>query len=435
MSNWDPGLMRDLPQPGRKLQRRHTLAGWMIWRYGCDPDSIDRAAIAGACRWPPARARRRKPLPRPPTGAATAIEHLDVDLAALVEARRLTKLRHRPGIATMIESCSGRPLQGADALRERVPPEPFLGRITGLTRQDQGPSCRARRQTIAELRKACEETRVAVSRAWGEDGAPSPRSNRALENPVEVRLASIAPWRSPVIHAHLRTAPGVAARRGAPGAAPNGRPAGSWRGADAGACHRHALRRPRGRRLGPATGSCPRPRRRRPVELRVVTGSLCLCTLLMPRARRPPARLASYDRGSSSARGSPAVVRRAVPAAGGDISSTRPAVCPAGAEGGQADRGGRGRCLPDDLVAAGDLREGPRPPYRLRRQPHRRGDGAGRDAMGMRYLTITDHSPTAFYAQGLDVDRYTHSGKGRGCRRRVGPALREPSPTSWLTAA
>ena len=27
------------------------------------------------------------------------------------------------------------------------------------------------------------------------------------------------------------------------------------------------------------------------------------------------------------------------------------------------------------------------------------------DAMGMRYLTITDHSPTAFYARGLDVDR------------------------------
>ena len=42
------------------------------------------------------------------------------------------------------------------------------------------------------------------------------------------------------------------------------------------------------------------------------------------------------------------------------------------------------------------------------------------EAMGMRYLTITDHSPTASYAGGLDArPAAARSGtRSRACRRR-----------------
>jgi len=56
--------------------------------------------------------------------AATAIEHLDVDLAALVEAGRLTELPGiGRGIAAMIAELqrTGRS-KALDALRERMPP-------------------------------------------------------------------------------------------------------------------------------------------------------------------------------------------------------------------------------------------------------------------------------------------------------------------------
>jgi len=92
-----------------------------------NPTPATRAAIAGSLREmagllalageSPFRARAYE-------RAATAIEHLDVDLAALVEAGRLTEL---PGIgraiAAMIEELqrTGRS-KALDALRERMPP-------------------------------------------------------------------------------------------------------------------------------------------------------------------------------------------------------------------------------------------------------------------------------------------------------------------------
>ena len=62
--------------------------------------------------------------------------------------------------------------------------------------------------------------------------------------------------------------------------------------------------------------------------------------------------------------------------------------------------------LPDDLVTAGDLRGLVHCHTVYSDGKHTIAEMArAADAMGMRYLTITDHSPTAFYARGLDVDR------------------------------
>ena len=60
----------------------------------------------------------------------------------------------------------------------------------------------------------------------------------------------------------------------------------------------------------------------------------------------------------------------------------------------------------------------------------------GADALGMKYITITDHSPTAHYAGGLPLDRLKRQwediaprpGEGRRCDCCAGR-----SRTSWPT--
>ena len=60
----------------------------------------------------------------------------------------------------------------------------------------------------------------------------------------------------------------------------------------------------------------------------------------------------------------------------------------------------------DDLIAEGDIRGLIHCHTVYSDGKHTIAEMArAADAMGMRYLTITDHSPTAFYARGLDVDR------------------------------
>jgi hypothetical protein len=95
--------------------------------------------------------------------------------------------------------------------------------------------------------------------------------------------------------------------------------------------------------------------------------------------------------------------------------------------------------LPDDLVTAGDLRGLIHCHTVYSDGKHTIAEMArAADAMGMRYLTITDHSPTAFYARGLDVDRLHAQWEeiARVQENGVGPAsCGAPSPTSWPTAA
>ena len=60
----------------------------------------------------------------------------------------------------------------------------------------------------------------------------------------------------------------------------------------------------------------------------------------------------------------------------------------------------------------------------------------GADALGMKYMTITDHSPTAHYAGGLPLDRLKRQWDeiAQGAGEGEGPvAARARNRTSWPT--
>ena len=311
-----------------------------------------------------------------------------------------------------------------DALRERMPPGALsLGRIPGLG-LDKIRALHAALgvETIAELRKACEEGLVRGVKGMGEKTERRLLDRiRALEHPVEVRLRldrALALAES--FTAYLRTAPGVV------------------RAEIAGALRRraetvdrlvfvaaartpdpvigHALASPLVASIsGRAAGSCSAVLADGvPIELRVVEPDRYAGTLLDATGSadhlRGLARVAR-DRGlelgaeglDSKSSGAP------LPAAGEEDLYRHlglPYVPPELREGsGEVEAAEAGR-LPDDFVTAGDLRglvhchtvhsDGKHTIAEMARAA---------DAMGMRYLTITDHSPTAFYARGLDVDR------------------------------
>ncbi len=95
--------------------------------------------------------------------------------------------------------------------------------------------------------------------------------------------------------------------------------------------------------------------------------------------------------------------------------------------------------LPDDLVAhRGRAGAGPLPHGLLGRPPHASSRWrAAADALGMRYLTITDHSPTALLrrrARRGPAPRRSGT-RSRACRSACRCAsCAAPSPTSWPTA-
>ena len=394
-----------------------------------NPTRPTRAAIAGSLRdmagllalagESPFRARAYE-------RAATAIEHLDVDLAALVEAGRLTEL---PGIGRGIAAIiaelqrTGRS-KALDALRERMPPGALaLGRIPGLG-LDKIRALHAALgvETIAELRKACEEGHVRGVKGMGEKTERRLLDRiRALEDPVDVRLRlDRALPLAESFTAHLRTAPGVvraeiagALRRRAEtvdslvfvAAAPTPGPVIGY-----------ALASPLVASVsGRAMGSCSAILADGvPIELRVVepdrfAGALLDATGSVDHLRGL-ARVAR-DRGLElGAEGLASKAHGAPLPAGGEEDLYRhlglPYVPPELREGsGEVEAAEAGR-LPDDLVTAGDLRGLVHCHTVYSDGKHTIAEMArAADAMGMPYLTITDHSPTAFYARGLDVDR------------------------------
>ena len=438
MCTENPGDVK--PGPGgaaaglrRSASARSSSVGTRLAR--CDdmdvnPTRSSRAAIAGSLREmagllalageSPFRARAYE-------RAATAIEHLDVGSR---RARRSgaphRASRHRPrdrghdrgAAADGPLQGAGRPARAHAAGRALARPDP-----RPRARQDQGTSCRARRR---DHRRAQEGLRRgARARCQGhrrEDGAPPPRADPGprgtggRQAPPRPRLALAESFT-----AHLRAAPGVvraeiagALRRRAETvdrlvfvAAARG----------AGARHRpRAGIAPRRRRLGPGGGKLLRgPRRRRPARAaRRRAGSLCRRAARRDGLGRPPARpRARGPRARARARrrrprldSRPA---RASPAAGEEDLYRHlglPYVPPELREGsGEVEAAEAGR-LPDDLVTAGDLRGLVHCHTVYSDGKHTIAEMArAADAMGMRYLTITDHSPTAFYARGLDVDR------------------------------
>ena len=148
--------------------------------------------------------------------AATAIEHLDIDLAALVEAGRLTEL---PGIGRGHRGDdrgaapdgplqrAGRPARAHAAGRAFARPDPGP-----RARQDQGTSCRARRRDHRRAQDGLRRgTACAVSRAWGRRRSGASSSGSA---PSTIRLTSgcrldRALALAESFTAHLRAAPGV----------------------------------------------------------------------------------------------------------------------------------------------------------------------------------------------------------------------------------
>ena len=394
-----------------------------------NPTRSSRAAIAGSLREmagllalageSPFRARAYE-------RAATAIEHLDADLAALVEAGRLTELPGiGRGIAAMIAELqrTGRS-KALDALRERMPPGALsLGRIPGLG-LDKIRALHAALgvETVAELRKACEEGRVRGVKGMGEKTERRLLDRiRALEHPVDVRLRldrALALAES--FTAHLRAAPGV------------------LRAEIAGALRRraetvdrlvfvaaarapepvigHALASPLVASVsGRATGSCSAVLADGvPLELHVVDPERYAGALLDATGSADHLRgLARVARERGLELGAEGLASKTsgahVPAAGEEDLYRHlglPYVPPELREGsGEVEAAEAGR-LPDDLVTAGDLRGLVHCHTVYSDGKHTIAEMArAADAMGMRYLTITDHSPTAFYARGLDVDR------------------------------
>ncbi len=393
------------------------------------PTPSTRAAIAGSLREmagllalageSPFRARAYE-------RAATAIEHLDVDLAALVEAGRLTELPGiGRGIAAMIEELqrTGRS-KALDALRERMPPGALaLGRIPGLG-LDKIRALHATLgvETIASSGRPAKRDVCAGSRAWGRRRSAA---SSIGSGPSKIRLksgsASTAPWRSPShsrrtcarhpasisaeIAGALRRRAETVDRLVFVAAAPTPGPVIG-----------HALASPLVASVsGRATGSCSAVLADGvPIELRVVEPDRYAGALLDATGSadhlRGLARVAR-DRGLElGAEGLASKTSGArVPTAGEEDLYRHlglPYVPPELREGsGEVEAAEAGR-LPDDLVTTGDLRGLVHCHTVYSDGKHTIAEMArAADAMGMRYLTITDHSPTAFYARGLDVDR------------------------------
>jgi DNA polymerase (family 10) len=359
--------------------------------------------------------------------AATAIERLDVDLAALVEAGRLTEL---PGIgrgiaATIAELQRTGRSRALDALRGGMPPGALsLGRIPGLS-LDKIRALHAALgvETVAELQAACEDGRVRGVKGLGEK-----TERRLLERilaleapPANVRLhLDRALALAEAFAAHVRSGPGV------------------LRAEIAGALRRRvetvdrlvfvaAARAPEpviGHALAsPLVASVSRREAERcaavlgesvPLELAVVKPDRYPGALLdatgSPGHLRDLGRVA-HDRGlvldttglTSKSSGT------RVPAAGEDDLYRRlglPSVPPELREGSGEVEAAEAGTLPEDLVTVDDLQGLVHCHTVYSDGKHSIADMArAADAMGMRYLTITDHSPTAFYARGLDVDR------------------------------
>ena len=358
--------------------------------------------------------------------AATAIEHLDVDLAALVEAGRLTELPGiGRGIAAMIAELhrTGHS-KVLDALREQMPPGALsLGRIPGLG-LDKIRTLHAALgvETIADLEKACEEGHVRSVKGIGEKKERRLLERiRALEGPAEVRLTlDRALALAELLTAHLRAGPGVI------------------RAEIAGALRRRTETVDRlvlvasSARPGPVIGhvlasplvAAVSAREARscsavvadgvPLELRVVepehyAGALLDSTgsteHLRGLTRVARARGLELDAEGLASKKSGA----RVPAAGEEDLYRHlglPYVPPELREGvGEIEAAEAGN-LPDDLVTVGDLRGLVHCHTVYSDGKHTIAEMArAADAIGMRYLTITDHSPTAFYARGLAVDR------------------------------
>ena len=372
----------------------------------------------------------------------------DATFERLVEEGRLQELQGvGPGLAARIVELSrtGRSTS-LEALRGQLPPGAGelgrlrlgLGKITAL-------HAALGVETIADLRAACEAGRVRLVKGIGEKTeARILEAIRRLEEPgpSRVLLSDALDAAEPVLE-HLRRAPGVTAaeltgdlRRRTETV---GRVEVIVASTTPAAARAHTLALP-----GVVSVSDAGPEAYRavldsglPLEVRVSRPDDHGAELL--HATGAPAHVAHLGR-LAEARGLRLGRSGLVRTAGGArllrtgrrgyLPAPGPAVHPARATRGRGRDRGRGRGpLPADLVrwttSRGSSTATPCTPTAATRSRRWRGP---RRRCGMRYLTITDHSPTASYAGGLSVDRLPRpvgrdrAGAGEGIRP---PAARD----------
>jgi len=379
------------------------------------PARADRLAIARALREMAALldASGQEPFKaRAYARGAEVLEQLDADLGPLVEERRLTAL---PGIgralAAMITDIyrTGRS-EALEELRKRVPPVALELRRIPRLRVEQIAALHAVLgiETIADLEAACEAGRVRTVKGMG------PRTEqRILEAIRRLRAPEARRILLPEalalagrMRTHLERAPGSTAaevagelRRWAESVdelsfvVATDRPS---------ATMKSALRAPS---LAEATapdamniaGRLPTGL---PVRIRLAPGASYATALL--RATGSPAHIAHLERLARD---------RGVPLDGGSEGEIYqrlglPFIPPELREDEGEIEAALSGDLPADLVRAGDLKglvhchtvwsDGQHTVLEMARAA---------DALGMAYMTITDHSPAAAYAGGLSVDR------------------------------
>jgi DNA polymerase (family 10) len=389
---------------------------------------LDRVAIARALRdvasllalagEEPFRARAYE-------RAAGTLERLDVDLAVLIDAGRLTELPGvGRGLAAVIEELyrTGRS-KVLDALRKRLPPGALeLSRVPGLSLTRIAALHAALGvETIADLRAACEAGRARGVRGIGEKTERRILDRiHTLDGHKAVRLhlhRALALAES--LTAYLATAPVPIALQVAgdlrrftetvdrlvivaASSAPE-------------AVVRHAL-------ASPMVASVEAHDSRScsvvllegvPLQLLVVEPDRFASGLLY--ATGAPEHLHDLERVARERQlvlGPPGLVApngdRVVTPEERDIyrALDLPYVPPELREGsGELVAALRG-LLPEDLLTEGDLRGFVHCHTVYSDGKHSIEEMArAADAAGMQYLTVTDHSPSAFYAGGLDVDR------------------------------
>jgi DNA polymerase (family X) len=351
---------------------------------------------------------------------ARVLERLtDQDFERIVAEGRLTTLAGiGRGLAAVIgDLARGGQSATLDKLRAALPAGAGeLGRIPHLgLRKIQALHAALGVDTVAALREACEAGRVRTVKGFGEKTERRLlESIRALESPQAAPPAGrvLLPHALDVaerVLAYLRAIPGVTAAEVAGDlrrwtetvdrlvvvlAAPEPEPA-------LAAALASPLLVSRGARND--ASACATLVTGLPIELRATTPDRWAATLLAAtgsaahlRDLAPLAQERNVDLGHSPGQDEAQIYRRL----------GLPYISPELREGAGEVEAARAGTLPADLVSLDDVQglihchtvhsDGRHTIWQMARAA---------DALGMPYLTITDHSPTASYAGGLDVDR------------------------------
>jgi DNA polymerase (family 10) len=344
---------------------------------------------------------------------AQAIEAVPGDLAEMVRTGRLTSV---PGIGsglakTIVEVIETGRSSLLERLREGVPPGAAeLGRVLSLSR------IRALHDalgitTLEELRHACEAGRVRGVTGFGEKTERRLLERLdALASRSEMILLPEADRQAAFLRSHLTGHPAV--RRVEIAGALRRRVETIERidvvveTDDAAAVLAHAARLPAAV-VTPDGDDTVVVRRPGAVQARVCVGRASSFGVAWVRATgsgghverleaRAAARGVAFDRGGRATADETAVYEKlGLPFIAPELRE----------DAGEIDAADAGT-LPDDLVRVEDIQGAVHCHTVYSDGKHTIEDMArAAEALGLRYLTITDHSPSATYAGGLDIDR------------------------------